>query len=85
MGLQRFVKPPADGPAGKPIHLYRMIRMQAAECYEGSGQFGKAAAIYLQLGDRENALRCFRSVPDFESALRLVRQMEAHPARAPLE
>ena len=57
----------------------------AAECYEGSGQFDKAAAIYLQLGDREKALRCFRSVPDFESALRLVRQMEAHPARAPLE
>jgi len=57
----------------------------AAECYEGSGQFDKAAAIYLQLGDREKALRCFRSVPDFESALSLVRQMEAHPARAPLE
>jgi hypothetical protein len=57
----------------------------AAECYEGSGQSDKAAAIYLQLGDREKALRCFRSVPDFESALRLVRQMEAHPALAPLE
>ena len=57
----------------------------AAECYEGSGQFDKAAAIYLQLGDREKALKCFRSAPDFESALKLVRQMEAHPARAPLE
>jgi tetratricopeptide (TPR) repeat protein len=57
----------------------------AAECYEGSGQFDKAAAIYLEQGDREKALRCFRSVPDFESALRLVRQMEAHPARASLE
>ena len=60
-------------------------RKLAAECYEGSGQFDKAAAIYLQQGDREKALRCFRSVPDFESALRLVRQMEGHPARASLE
>ena len=57
----------------------------AAECYEGSGQFDKAAATYLQQGDPEKALRCFRFVPDFESALRLVRQMEAHPARAALE
>jgi hypothetical protein len=57
----------------------------AAECYEGADQFDKAAAIYLQLGNLEKALRSFRSVPDFESALSLVRQMEAHPARAPLE
>jgi tetratricopeptide (TPR) repeat protein len=57
----------------------------AAECYEGSSQFDKAAAIHLEQGDHEKALRCFRSVPDFASALRLVRQMEAHPARAALE
>ena len=57
----------------------------AAECYEGAGQFDKAAAIYLQLDDREKALKCFRSVPDFDAALKLVRQMESHPARAPLE
>ncbi len=57
----------------------------AAECYEASGQFDKAAALYMQLDDREKALRCFRSVPDFQSALGLVRQLEAHPARASLE
>lgn len=57
----------------------------AAECYEASGQFDKASAIYLQLGEREKALRCFRSVPDFESALKLVKEMGAHPARASLE
>ncbi len=56
-----------------------------AECYESSGQFDKAAAIYLQLGDPDKALACFRSVPDFESALKMVRQLEAHPARASLE
>jgi tetratricopeptide (TPR) repeat protein len=57
----------------------------AADCYEGSGQLAKAAAAYLQLGDNEKALRCFRSAPDFESSLNLVRQMESHPARASLE
>jgi len=57
----------------------------AAECYEASGQFDKAAALYMQLEDREKALKCFRSVPDFQSALNLVRQLEAHPARASLE
>jgi hypothetical protein len=57
----------------------------AAECYEASGQFAKAGALYLQLDDREKALRCFRSVPDFQSSLALVRQLETHPARASLE
>jgi tetratricopeptide (TPR) repeat protein len=57
----------------------------AAECYEETGQYVKAAAIYLQIGDREKALKCYRSVPDFEAALALVREMEGHSARAPLE
>ena len=71
---------------GNVIQLIPEAREElAADCYEASGQFDKAAAIYLQLGDREKALRCFRSVPDFASALSLVKQMEAHPARAPLE
>jgi hypothetical protein len=49
------------------------------------GQFAKAAAIHLQLGDREKALKCYRAVPDFAEALALVRQMEGHAAKAPLE
>jgi tetratricopeptide (TPR) repeat protein len=57
----------------------------AAECCEEAGQFEKAAAIYLKLGDRDKALKCLRSIPDFSEALALVRQMEGHPARAPLE
>jgi hypothetical protein len=56
-----------------------------AECHEETGQFDKAAAIYLELDDREKALKCLRSVPDFASALALVRQMEGHAAQASLE
>ncbi len=57
----------------------------AAECYEETGQFAKAAAIYVELGERDKALRCYRSVPDFGAALSLVRQMEGHAARPSLE
>ncbi len=56
-----------------------------AECYEETGHFAKAAAIYLELGERDKALRCYRSVPDFAAALGLVRQMEGHAARPSLE
>ena len=57
----------------------------AAECYEEVGQLSRAAAIYLTLGEREKALRCYRSAPDFAAALGLVRQLEGHAARASLE
>ena len=57
----------------------------AAECYEESDQFAKAAAIYLALGERDKALRCYRAIPDFKSSLELVRQIEGHTARAALE
>ena len=57
----------------------------AAECDEESDQMAKAAAIYLELGDREKALRCYRSIPDFASSLKLVRQIDGHAARASLE
>ena len=60
-------------------------RKLTAECQEESGQFTAAAATYLALGEKEKALRCFRSVPDFEAALGLVREMEDHPARGSLE
>ena len=58
---------------------------QVAECYEETGQFAKAATIYLELGDREKALKCYRSEPNFAAALALVRQMEGHAARGSLE
>jgi tetratricopeptide (TPR) repeat protein len=56
-----------------------------AECYEETGQFARAATIYLELGDQEKALKCYRSVPDFAAALALVRKMEGHAARGSLE
>ena len=56
-----------------------------AECYEQTGQFAKAAGIYLEQGEREKALKCYRSAPDFVSALNLVRQMESHAAKPSLE
>lgn len=39
----------------------------------------------MQLGDRDRALKCYRSIPDFEAALKLVRQIENHPAGPSLE
>jgi tetratricopeptide (TPR) repeat protein len=57
----------------------------AAECYEETGQFAKAAAVYLELGERDRALKCYRSVPDFAAAVSLVGQMEGHAARPSLE
>ena len=64
-------------PEGKP----KLV----AECYEETGQLAKAAAIWLRLGDRDKALKCYRSIPDFATALNLVRQMDDHPARLALE
>ena len=57
----------------------------AAECYEETGQLAKAATVYLELGERDKALRCYRSVPDFKAALSLVRQMDGHAAQPSLE
>lgn len=56
-----------------------------AECLEELGEHARAAAIYEAAGDLDKALRCFRSVPDFASALRLVRTLENHPARESLD
>jgi tetratricopeptide (TPR) repeat protein len=59
--------------------------MLAAECYEETAQFDKAAAVYLELGEQDKALRCYRSLPDFSAALCRVRKMEGHTARPALE
>jgi len=57
----------------------------AAECYEETDQLAKAAEVWMQLGDRDRALKCYRSIPDFGAALNLVRQIENHQARPSLE
>jgi hypothetical protein len=66
-------------------HLPEAKPKLVAECHEELEQFAKAAAIYLELGDREKALRCYRSEPDFASALGLIREMAGHTARPSLE
>jgi len=56
-----------------------------AECYEETGRLEKAAQMWLELGERDRALKCYRSIPDFAATLKLVRQMEGHTARTSLE
>jgi hypothetical protein len=56
-----------------------------AECCEETADFGRAATAYLKIGDRDKALRAYRSAADFTSALGLVRQIDDHPARKSLE
>ena len=58
------------------------LRRQAATL---SGKEAVLKQVSVELGEREKALKCYRSVPDFAEALALVRQVEGHPARAPLE
>ena len=57
----------------------------AAECYEETGQLTKAASIWLEIGDRDRALKCYRTIPDFAATLELVRRIDGHTARPSLE
>ena len=52
-----------------------------AECLEGLKQFEPAAAEYLKAGSPPDALRCYRSIPDFEKSLSLLDRVGQHPAR----
>ena len=56
-----------------------------AECCEQTGEFARAAAAYLQLGDSDKALHAYRAAADFTSSLSLVRKIGDHPARKSLE
>jgi len=56
-----------------------------AECYEETGKLAKAAQKWLELGERDRALKCYRSIPDFAATLELVRQIDGHAARPSLE
>ena len=60
-------------------------RMLVAECREGLGELEAAAADYLEAGSPKDALRCYRSVPDFDKSLQLLGALENHPARESLE
>jgi tetratricopeptide (TPR) repeat protein len=56
-----------------------------AECREGLGEFELAAIEYLKAGSPKDALRCYRSMPDFDKALELLQGMPDHPARASMD
>jgi len=55
-----------------------------AECQEAIGQLESAAAGYLAAGSPQDALRCYRSIPDFDKSLELLEAAGDHPARASL-
>ena len=51
-----------------------------AECLEGLGRFGPAAETWRAAGKLKEALACYRSVPDFDAAAALIREMPSHAA-----
>jgi hypothetical protein len=53
-----------------------------AECYEGMGNYAEAAEILRSMGKLKDALRNYRSIPDFEKALELMRELGGEPAAA---
>ena len=56
-----------------------------AKAVELTGRLEEAAAAFIDAGSLPDALRCYRSIPDFEKALELARQIETSPATATLE
>jgi hypothetical protein len=51
-----------------------------ARCLEATGSLAQAAEIYLASSLPEDALRCFRNIPDFEKALEVARTIGETPA-----
>ena len=51
-----------------------------AICYEGVGDFRRAAECHQLAGNLKEALQCYRVLPDFEAALKLVGEIGDHPA-----
>jgi tetratricopeptide (TPR) repeat protein len=52
-----------------------------AECREGMGELDLAAAEYLKAGSAQDALRCYRLIPDFGKSLELLDSVGEHPSR----
>ena len=52
-----------------------------AGCREGLGELEAAAVEYLKAGAPADALRCLRSIPDFDKSLELIAAIENHPAK----
>lgn len=51
-----------------------------AACYEGLGDFRKAAEVYCAMGDWNAAIRNYRAVPDLDQVLELLAEAKDHPA-----
>jgi hypothetical protein len=56
-----------------------------AKAIELTGGLEEAAAAFIDAGSLPDALRCYRSIPNFEKSLELARRMEKSPARDTLE
>ncbi len=59
-----------------------MLRAKAIELI---GRLEEAATAYIDAGSPADALRCYRSIPDFDKALELAGRMEKSPATATLQ
>jgi tetratricopeptide (TPR) repeat protein len=55
-----------------------------AHCHEGLGELEQAAAEYLRAASPQDALRCYRGIPDFDKALELVDRLGQHPSKESL-
>ena len=51
-----------------------------AECLDSMGEYARAAELYRNLGKPKEALACYRSIPDFEAAAALIKDLSDHPA-----
>ena len=56
-----------------------------ALCRQALGDHARAAPLFLQSGNRKEALACLRAIPDFDGAAALIRETGDHPAGASYE
>lgn len=84
--VQLFTKEKRFGAALAELRALseRQPKLEAA-CHEGLADYRAAADCYLLAGDRKEALRCYRMVPDLTAALNLAVEMGGHPATESLE
>ncbi len=62
----------------------RQVKLEAI-CFEGMGDFRSAAELHQTVGNLKEALNCYRSIPDLESALKLTGEIGEHPAAESLQ
>lgn len=83
--LRALMRMQAYGPALRLLQEMPNTELKlVAECHEGLGEMETAAAEYLRAGNPQDALRCYRKIPDFDKMLELVDTLGDHPARESL-